>query len=145
MKVSGAGRAQGPGSAGRAGKARSASGERFKLDGAGAADAAQATGGVAAAAPVDALIALQEVDTATDGSRRAVVRAEAILDVLDDIKISLLAGGISRQKLQQLLKLVESRRDSGATFQDPRLSQVLDEIELRARVEVAKYESLLTE
>jgi len=145
MKVGGAGRAQGPAGSGRAGKARSSNGERFRLDGAGQSDATQASGPVAAAAPVDALIALQEVDTATDGNRRAVVRAEAMLDVLDDIKLSLLAGGVSKEKLSQLLKLVEDRRDSATQFQDPRLAQVLDEIELRARVELAKYERVFAQ
>lgn len=145
MKVGGAGRAQGPAGASRAGKPRGRGGERFRIDGAGPADAAQATGPVAAAAPVDALIALQEVDSATDGNRKAVVRAEAMLDVLDDIKLSLLVGGVPKQKLDQLLKLVEQRRDSKTSFQDPRLAQVLDEIELRARVELAKYERLFAE
>ena len=142
MKVGGAGRAQGPANAGRTGKSRSAGGERFRLDGMGQAEAAKTSGSVASVAPVDALIGLQEVDTATDGSRKAVVRAEAMLDVLDDIKLSLLAGGVSKHKLDQLLKLVEQRRDSSTTFQDPRLAHVLDEIELRARVELAKYEQL---
>lgn len=145
MKVGGAGRAQGPATAGRAGKPRSAGGEQFRVGGLGQADAAHSTGSVASVAPVDALIGLQEVDTATDGSRKAVVRAEAMLDILDDIKLSLLAGGVSKQKLDQLLKLVEQRRDSSATFQDPRLAHVLDEIELRARVELAKYEQLFAQ
>jgi hypothetical protein len=111
----------------------------------GQAEATHSTGSVASVAPVDALIGLQEVDTATDGSRKAVVRAEAMLDILDDIKLSLLAGGVSKQKLDQLLKLVEQRRDSNTTFQDPRLAHVLDEIELRARVELAKYEQLFAQ
>lgn len=145
MKVSGAGRAQGPSGAGRAGKSRSAGGERFRVAGGAGAEAAKGVSGVAAATPVDALIALQEVDTATDGKSRAVVRAEAMLDVLDDLKLSLLAGGISKTKLYELVRLVDQRRDSHSAFVDPRLAQVLDEIELRARVELAKYESVLTQ
>lgn len=144
MKVGGAGRAQGPAKTGGAGKARPGSGERFSIDSPAEADAPRGSHAVGGVAPVDALIALQEVGTATDGRSKAVARAESMLDILDDLKLSLLAGDIPKQKLQQLLKLVDQRRDSQTEFQDPRLLQVLDEIELRARVELAKYERILT-
>lgn len=144
MKVGGAGRAQGPAKTGGAGKARGSSGKRFSIDQPGGADAPRGAHSVAGVAPVDALISLQEVETATDGKSKAVVRAEAMLDILDDLKLSLLIGDIPKHKLQQLLKLVDQRRDSQTQFQDPRLAQVLDEIELRARVELAKYERILT-
>ena len=76
--------------------------------------------------------------------RHAIARAETILDILDDLKIALLEGRVPRERLAQLLRLVERRRESHSAFIDPRLAHVLDKIELRARVELAKYERLLS-
>jgi hypothetical protein len=63
-------------------------------------------------------------------------RAGDMLDLLDDIRVGLLEGRVPRGKLEGLLRMVQSRRDEVV---DPRLSAVLDEIELRAAVELAKY------
>jgi len=59
-----------------------------------------------------------------------------MLDILDEIKLSLLMGQLPKAKLSRLLSVVE--RQNG-TFNDPRLGEVLAEIELRARVELAKF------
>ena len=50
-----------------------------------------------------------------------------------------LAGGIPRATLNRLAAAVTRRHDS---FADPRLQEVLDQIELRAHVELAKLEQL---
>lgn len=105
-------------------------------------DAAQAERPVSHAAPaaslaaVDTLLALQSVPDAATGRKRAVRRAADMLDLLDDIKIGLLEGSIPRGKLEGLLRLVETRRDDIA---EPALLSVLEEIELRAQVELAKF------
>jgi len=93
--------------------------------------------GPSALAPVDALIALQEVDDATSGRKRALGRGRDILDLLDNIRHGLLIGGISRGKLDDLVRAVKSERQE---IDDPKLQAVLDEIELRAAVELAKYD-----
>jgi hypothetical protein len=82
------------------------------------------------------VLGLQEVDDATAQASRGKLRAENILDQLDDLKMSLLAGTLSKDKLLRLVRMVNSRR---AAVSDPRLSQILDEIDLRAQVELAKY------
>ncbi len=89
-------------------------------------------------AAVDALLAAQCVTDATDGeARRTLVRhGDDILDRLEEIRLGLLAGGLSRQRLIALASLVRNRRDAVA---DPRLAAILDEIDLRAQVELAKY------
>jgi hypothetical protein len=51
----------------------------------------------------------------------------------------LLAGGIPRATLNRLANAVTRRRES---FADPHLQSVLDEIELRAHVELAKLEMM---
>ncbi len=93
--------------------------------------------GPSSLAPVDALIALQEVDDATSGRKRALGRGREMLDLLDNIRHGLLIGGISRGKLDALVRAVKSERQG---VEDPKLQEVLDEIELRAAVELAKYE-----
>jgi class II flagellar assembly regulator FliX len=91
--------------------------------------------GTAVISSVDALIALQEVPDPTTGRAKAARRGRDMLDVLDDVRDGLLSGSISRATLQRLLTLVNVQRED---FIDPDLSAVIDEIELRARVELAK-------
>jgi hypothetical protein len=86
---------------------------------------------------IDALLALQEVGGPTERRRKAVRRAGVILDVLDDLKIAVLDGGISPATLGRLIEAVRQER---ARTGDTRLDDVLDEIETRAEVEMAKHE-----
>ncbi len=95
---------------------------------------------VAAAAPagaVDALLAVQEAGDATSGGGNARARAWGgeVLDRLEEIRVGLLTGTIPLQQLESLTRLVERQRESGVS---PHLAAVLDEIELRAKVELAK-------
>lgn len=90
-------------------------------------------------AAVDSLLALQQapgLGDAMTGSRRAIKRGEQMLDILDDIKIALLSGSLPQSRLQRLLHVVESQQ---AQFHDPKLADILAHIELRARVELAKF------
>jgi hypothetical protein len=86
---------------------------------------------------IDALVALQEVPDATARRSKAVQRGEDMLELLEDIKIGLLSGGLSMSRIVKLTRIVEDRRNDLA---DGDLKTVLDEIELRARVELAKLE-----
>jgi hypothetical protein len=86
---------------------------------------------------VEALLALQDVGTPTERRRRSVRRAGRILDVLDEIKVALLDGDLDAASLDRLRRAV---RDERSQTEDPALEGVLDEIELRAAVEVAKLE-----
>jgi len=137
MKVSGT---SGVGAAGGAGKAKPAGGEGFQLSqapaAAGAAQAARASG-VAGVMSVDAILALQDIGGPLERKKRAVSRAGRILDVLEDVKIGLLSGDVSLNDLERLQKAV---RDERLSTDDERLEGVLNEIETRAAVELAKLE-----
>jgi hypothetical protein len=85
--------------------------------------------------PVDGLFQLQEVPDALAQRRRAVQRGSTLLDRLDDLRLALLAGSLSPGQISELQRVVTSER---AQVNDPRLLAVLDEIDLRARVELAK-------
>ena len=132
----------GPNGLGQAGPAKSvkptASG--FSLGGAtgtGPTTQAASAQGVSGVASVDALIALQQVDSATERRRRAVRRAGRILDALDEVKLALLDGQISASALTDLNAAV---RDQMLEADDPGLQSVLRQIEARAAVELAKIE-----
>jgi hypothetical protein len=57
--------------------------------------------------------------------------------VLDRIRDGLLSGGIPRATLYRLAAALNRRQEC---FVEPQLQAVLDEIDLRARVELAKLE-----
>ena len=73
----------------------------------------------------------------TESKRRAVGRAGRILDVLEDVKVALLSGEVSADDLERLKQAVRDERDA---TEDDRLEGVLNEIETRAAVELAKLE-----
>lgn len=89
---------------------------------------------VAPVAPLDAILALQGVGDAMAGRKRAVKRGTALLDLLEDVKADLLVGGISAEKLDALVGQLGALRERT----EPGLDAVLDDIELRVRVELAK-------
>ncbi len=84
---------------------------------------------------VDALLALQAVPDATGRRARAVKRAENMLDILEDLKLSVLSGRVPQAHLNRLIAVLNARRDA---LSDPQLIEIIDEIELRAKVELAK-------
>jgi hypothetical protein len=93
----------------------------------------------APAAGVNSLLALQEVEDPAARRRRAAQRGDRLLDRLDEIRRGLLAGSLPRAALTQLR---QEMKDTRAATLDPRLDEVLAEIELRAAVELAKLEAL---
>lgn len=139
MKVtgpSGVSPSSGPGRAAPAG-----GGEGFRIaTPAPAAPPAAVSGasGVAGVVGVAALLALQDVESPTERKRRSVSRAGRLLDQLDGLKIALLGGELSQAQVETLARAVREQR---AQTDDPRLEAVLDEIETRAAVELAKLES----
>ncbi|PWE17558.1 flagellar biosynthesis protein FlgI [Marinicauda salina] len=94
--------------------------------------------GASAVNSVDAVLALQSTGDFREAKKRATERALDLLDVLDDLKIALLEGGIPRDKLARLMDTLRTRRDA---TDDPDLEAALDEVELRAAVELAKYDA----
>jgi hypothetical protein len=58
-----------------------------------------------------------------------------MLDKLEEIRLGLLLGTIPQSRLEQLAHLVRAQRE---LVNDPKLTAILDEIELRAAVELAK-------
>ena len=93
--------------------------------------------GVSGVAHVQALLGIQEVDDAANRASKGKKRALAMLDVLDDMRMGIVHGGVSPDKLQQLRQTIQSEKTA---VDDPHLRDILDAIDLRAQVERAKYE-----
>lgn len=118
--------------------ARSASGFSLgQTGGAAPAASAQAAAPTAGVSDVSALMALQGVETATERRRRAVRRGGTLLDRLDELKIALLSGEAGEGALERLGRTLREERPDDA---DPDLTGLLEQIDLRAAVELAKAE-----
>ncbi len=119
-------------------------GSSFSLPSVNAASGAASTasvGGLTGVGSVDALLALQEmgaVGSPLERRKRAVRRADNILDILGEIRIALIDGDISPKTLDQLTRAIREQREN---TDDPRLEGVLNEIETRAAVELAKLQA----
>ncbi|MGE4277978.1 MAG: flagellar assembly protein FliX [Magnetospirillum sp.] len=140
MKVSGVGSgAAASGGARRVGKSDGKKSE-FKqalVDAMETMEDVHAADAPAAIGAVDALLVAQAVGDATDreARQRHIRHAEDILDKLEELRHGLLLGTVPESKLVQLADMVRSRKEA---CPDPRLAALLDEIELRAEVEIAK-------
>ena len=97
----------------------------------------QAVSGPAVLSGIDALFALQEVPDAAGERSKQFARADEMLERLEDLKRGLLLGSISPSKLTDLARLA---KEGSAQIADPKVREVLQDIELRARVELAKLE-----
>lgn len=104
-----------------------------QADGSAPAARAAATAGVGS---LEALLALQETLSPTERRRRAVRRGGRILDALDDLRVAVLdPEGLDGAALQRLAGAIrEAREDS----EDAGLETLLEQIEIRAAVELAK-------
>jgi hypothetical protein len=100
---------------------------------------AQIVAGPGPIAALDSILALQDMGDPMDGRSKGLKHGEQLLDILDAVRDGLLAGGIPRATLNKLAVAVTRRHD---VFADPKLQDVLDQIELRAHVELAKLEQM---
>lgn len=123
-------------SAGRSGPiARGGAGAGFSVAAEAEAAPVSNAGPIVATAGIEALLALQAADDPMHARRKAVRRGRTLLDALDALKADLLGGQVSEGRLNQLMAVVSSARERGL----PGLDDVLDDVELRARVELAKF------
>ncbi len=122
------------GISGRSAAAKAGSGPAFvPAGGEGNARVASAAP-VAPSAGLDAILALQAVGTSTEGKRRTLRRGSKLLDGLETMKADLLVGHIGAERLDALIGELAQMRERV----EPGLDAVLDDIELRVRVELAK-------
>jgi len=99
------------------------------------AGAATSVKAATAMTAVEGLLSLQEISDGEGGKRRAIARGEDLLDALDGLRDALLVGEMPRSRVTALARLA---REAAPLVDDPRLAEILTEIELRAAVELAK-------
>ncbi|MDR3494652.1 MAG: flagellar assembly protein FliX [Ancalomicrobiaceae bacterium] len=123
--------------AGKPGASRS-SGSAFAsaLEGESSAPARAAT--TMAANPLydlTSLMALQAFEDPKERRRRSVKRGLDLIDVLEGVQMDLLVGRVGQDRLELLASMLAGKAPSG----DQRLDALVDDIELRVRVELAKF------
>ena len=96
-----------------------------------------AAGGPAGLSAIGSLVALQEIRPPRPSRRTAVMRGEALLDDLAELQSALLADGAPAVTAERLRRRLAE--DAGPN-DEPALAALLDAIDLRARVELAKLE-----
>ena len=96
---------------------------------------ASPVGGVTGVGSVDALMALQTVDPPEERRKRAARRGRRIVDALDRLHLGLVGGHVEKAHLSLLTATLEETREE---TDDPHLESILDQIDLRARVEIEK-------
>ncbi len=139
MKISDIRSSKGPGAL-RPKKAAKGTGGNFRKALEEAAGAAEADAPVepSTVAPVDSILAIQEVPDATDGRSRGLMRqyGNDLLDRLDEVRHDLLTGAIPKERLAELAAKVRQQKNRS---DDPRLNEIIEEVELRVEVEIAKW------
>lgn len=90
-------------------------------------------------ATIDALLAAQGAEDPAHAKARKRMqhRAEDILDKLNNLKVGLLTNNVTVGHMVSIADVVASHREK---IDDPRLTAILDEIDLRAHVELAKLQ-----
>lgn len=105
-------------------------------------ESAQSAGGAgltSGIASMDILLAAQSVDNSTQGKakHKAKLRAKGILEKLNDLKVAMVSGNVTIGHMISIADVVATHREN---ITDPELTAILDEIDLRAHVELAKLE-----
>ncbi len=87
--------------------------------------------------PAEAVLAVQETTDETQGRSRglALRYGNDVLDRLDHLRHEIISGAVPKESLALLARKMRAERQ---TSDDPRLNEIINEIELRAEVEIAK-------
>lgn len=94
--------------------------------------------GVQSLNSINSLISLQMVDDQTP-RKRVIEHGNKLLDYLDELRHDLLVGNVSAYTAN---KIIQEIRENRSDFTDPKLKEIIDDIELRAAVELAKLGSI---
>lgn len=143
MKVGGSGRVDRSQKSSKSSGAQKTGDSTFSsmVGGAGASAASSGAGGVAGVAGIEALLAVQGAGDATESTprRRMVERGDDLIETLEEIRIGLISGTMTMDQIRRIAQMVNSKREQ---LDDPLLNEVIDDIDLRAQVEMAKLEKM---
>ncbi|MDX2073086.1 MAG: flagellar assembly protein FliX [Alphaproteobacteria bacterium] len=91
----------------------------------------------AATATIGSLLALQEISEEERKRERLVKQGKTMLDALERLRQQLLIGEIPAQMLPELASSMAAQKEA---VSDPYLLELIEDIELRVAVELAKLE-----
>lgn len=102
----------------------------------------QGGGAMQSIARVDALLSVQAAESPTERAARKRMheRGEGILKELDRLRHGLLTNSLTLGDIINVADVVASHREK---LNDPKLVAILDEIDLRAQIELAKAKKAL--
>jgi hypothetical protein len=86
-------------------------------------------------ATLDAVLIAQEIADPTEQRQRGIRHGHSLLAELRELQLGLVEGWVSEGTLRRLAGLLEGLRPA---IEDPNLRGLLDDLELRAAVELAK-------
>ncbi len=107
------------------------------LDAAEESEAPAKAAPVMAASPLGTMLALQEVSDEDVRRQNMMKQGKMSLDALEGLRDALLTGNLTAKHVERLQAVVDKQRE---LIDDPRLNAILDDIELRAAVELAKIQ-----
>lgn len=140
MKIDGPNKTSGPKGPSKTGGAKSTGSTAFSglIDDTEETSGASGSSGASSITRLDALLSLQEMgdSTSEEATKRAKKRGLQLLDELDVLRMGILTGTVTQGQLNQLGHMLQTHRDK---VMDPLLGSVLDEIDLRVQVELAKF------
>ncbi len=141
MKIEGPKRTDAASTSKKSGKT-SAAGGSFGDFIAQAPKQAAATHSTQSIAQLDSLLALQGAESPTERASRGRMRKRAIsvLEELDKMRLAMLNGNLTVGHMIDIADVVASHREK---IMDPKLTAIMDEIDLRAQVELAKMQKAL--
>jgi hypothetical protein len=93
---------------------------------------------VSATAAIGNMLALQEISEEDVKRRKLVQQGKNMLDILENLRRQLLVGSIPAHTLVEMERQLSVHRQE---VTDPKLTEVMDDIELRLAVELAKLEN----
>lgn len=124
----------------KAGKAKASGDVSFASHLDGPSEAAEVSS-TSAIGNIDSLLSLQ-ADEQGSANSRAKKYGDDVLDSLEKIFFDLLNGGVPVSRLRNLAELMQRQREYAGV--DSGMLDIIDEIETRALVELAKYEASLS-
>jgi hypothetical protein len=142
MKIEGPSRAQKTSSTGKKDKVSSGDGSFGDMLETGRTEQAATTAASQSIAGIDTLLALQGAESPAERATRGRMkkRADGLLTELDKIRMALLTGNLTVGHVIDIADVVAQHRER---IMDPGLTAILDEIDLRAQIEIAKLRMAL--
>lgn len=87
--------------------------------------------------PIESLLCVQDINQKLNPEQKSYQRGALLLGHLEDLKLSLLEGTLSREKFMRLKSVINERHNPS---NNPELEKIRHLIEQRVNIEIAKFE-----